>query len=501
VVTPTNGGTQPIQVHYYVVANLLNSLPYGCQSVGEIYLTVKPKPTLSLSSSATTICSGQTVTLTALSNAVSYAWSTGDTTPSFISMPNNPLTIPLTISHSVIVTGSNGCTNTGFISFDIHPSPSITLTANPGTICAGGSSILTANGTNNYVWSNGLGTGATKPVSPLIATTYSVMGIDTNGCVDTASTTITINPSPSVSIVASQNPVCAGISSTLTAFGATNYIWNNGFIGSQINPSTSTTTTYSVVGTNTNGCSDTASITITVKPPLQLLFPSASMVSCPGLNDGAANTSVSGGTDPYSYIWNPTPGNGQGNNAVNGLHAGIYTVSVTDSNGCVGMNSVTITEPQPITITPIVNGNTVSVSVSGGTLLPGNSYQYNWVPTPQGGQGTANATFAPGTSSVILTVLDGHYCQKSQVIYLTGTGINEIDSKQISLYPNPAKDILYINGAEKFQYVEIFSIIGKSVLRIKGSNEVDIASLASGTYIIALMDTNGTAIRKKFIKE
>jgi hypothetical protein len=473
----------------------------GCSNSGSIDITVNPKPTLATGASATTICNGESVTLSAISNAVSYAWSNGVTTPSFTTIPINTGSIPLTISHSVIVTGANGCTNNGFISFDIHPSPAISLTANPNTICAGGSSILTANGTNTYVWSNGLGTGATKTVSPLIATTYSVMGIDTNGCVDTASTTITINPSPTVSITASQNPVCAGSLSTLTAVGAANYIWNTGSIGSQSIVSPSTTTTYSVVGTNTNGCTNTASITVTVKPPLQLTFNSAGMVTCPGGNNGFANVSVTGGNYPYNYLWNPTPGNGQGNNAVNGLHAGIYVVSVTDANGCVGMNSVTITEPQPISILSVINEQTVSVSVTGGTLLPGDNYQYNWLPTPQSGQGTANATFGPGTDSVILTVLDGHYCQKSKVIYIHSTGINELDEKSISIYPNPAKDILHINSAEKFQYIEIYSIVGKSVLKIKEANEVDITSLASGSYIMSLIDASGNARRAKFIKE
>ena len=139
------------------------------------------------------------------------------------------------------------------------------------TICSGGNTTLTASGAGNngtYLWDNNLGIGSSKTVSPSSTNTYNVTGTDSNGCSSQASVIVTVSNNPIISVTPNST-ICSGNNIMLQASGAGNngsYSWSNNLgNNSSINVSPNTTTTYSVTGTNSSGCSSQANVIITVE--------------------------------------------------------------------------------------------------------------------------------------------------------------------------------------------------------------------------------------------
>jgi hypothetical protein len=129
------------------------------------------------------------------------------------------------------------------------------LSASDPVLCLGESSTLTASGASTYAWSHGLGSGSSKPVSPSATTTYTVTGTDLNGCTGTAQVTITVNPLPIITLTATPDSIRLGDTALLTASGGVDYAWSHGLgvaVSHTVSPGS--TTTYTVTGTDANGC-------------------------------------------------------------------------------------------------------------------------------------------------------------------------------------------------------------------------------------------------------
>jgi len=139
-------------------------------------------------------------------------------------------------------------------SIDINP---LVITPSSPTICSGSSITLVASGGTTYTWSTGQ-TGDSLTVSPASSTTYTVSSI-VNGVTQIQTINVAVNPPPTINISPSSAAVCPGSSTLLTASGASTYVWNDGETASSITVSPSSTTTYSVIGTNALGCKDSAS--------------------------------------------------------------------------------------------------------------------------------------------------------------------------------------------------------------------------------------------------
>ena len=134
------------------------------------------------------------------------------------------------------------------------------------SICDGEQATISASGANTYTWDNMLGSGQSFIVSPSTTTTYTVTGTDGNGCENTDQVTITVNPLPNVDAGLDQS-ICDGEQATISASGANTYTWDNMLgAGQSFDVSPSTTTTYTVTGTDGNGCENTDQVTITVNP-------------------------------------------------------------------------------------------------------------------------------------------------------------------------------------------------------------------------------------------
>ena len=218
-----------------------------------------------------------------------------------------------------------------------------TVNAGPDqTVCLGESVTLSGSGAQTYTWDNGVTNGIS--FVPGSTATYTVTGTSASGCTDTDQVTVTVNQLPTVDAGPDQT-ICLGMPVTLSGSGGQTYTWNNG-VTNNLSFTPSGTQTYSVVGTDVNGCQDTSEITITVVPaPISSLSSDISS-GMPVLTVEFYNNSTNA-TD-YSFDY----GNGQSfqtsdvsyQPTVSYGAAGVYTVVLTAGNGvCYDTSSVVIT--------------------------------------------------------------------------------------------------------------------------------------------------------------
>jgi hypothetical protein len=213
-----------------------------------------PQPTVQNGAS---YCEGGSATLTA-SNAVTYSWTPG-TALSVTNIPNPVTTSSVNITYSVTMTKAYGCPITSVVDVTVNPLPIVTASVNNQIICSGDTVFFSGNGASTYTWTGGVVNNVA--FTPTITDTYTVTG-NLNGCQNSAVITVTTNPLPAISVVSSESLLCAGSSATLTASGGLSYTWSP--VTSSVNTvvvSPTTTVQYTVSGTGSNGCINTATIT------------------------------------------------------------------------------------------------------------------------------------------------------------------------------------------------------------------------------------------------
>ncbi|MEX1190713.1 MAG: hypothetical protein WEA99_01985, partial [Brumimicrobium sp.] len=318
-----------------------------------------------------TLCEGETETYSVTSdpNATSYTW----VLPSGWSGASTTNSITATAGATggtIEVIAENGCgvSSSQTLSVTVNALPTVVANGT-ASICEGESTTLTASGATNYTWDNGAGSGSSVSVSPTANTTYTVTGTDGNGCENTDDVTVTVNSLPTVAASGTAT-ICEGVSTTLTASGATNYSWDNGAgSGSSVSVSPNTTTTYTVTGTDGNNCVNTDEVIITVNS-LPTVATSADETICDGDN---VTISASGAN---SYSWDNSLGTGS-SHSVSPNTTTTYTVTGTDVNNCENTDEVIITVNSLPSVTTsadeaICNGDNVTISVSGA-----NSYSWD----------------------------------------------------------------------------------------------------------------------------
>ena len=423
----------------------------GCTATKSITLTVNPLPAGGISGN-TSICEGHTTTLTAPESA-SYVWSTGEESSTIVtdsagiytclstssqgcSKTNtvevrvNPVYPNVVISQSICVgssynffetlltdageysyngTTTEGCDSTVNLTLTVNPLPIATISGDT-SFCEGGSSTLFASGGIYYLWNDG----ETTQINVVsTAGTHTVVVTDENGCSDSAFVSITVKPRPIISITG-DTVFCEGSSSVLTAQGGVGYVWNNESDESSM--SVSNSGEYTVTGTGENGCENTASATVIVNPTynistnaeicqgesynfyeqtltaggaymyqsqtlegcdsiinLSLIVNSLPVVSIDGntsfCEGGHTILTASNGT---SYRWN----DGANEQTMVVSNAGVYGVTVTDSNGCKDSSFVTVTTKALPNVT--ISGNTIFCEGSTTLLTAHGGESYLW---------------------------------------------------------------------------------------------------------------------------
>lgn len=371
----------------------------GCIANSTISITVNPNPTVSASLSTPTICAGQSSSLIA-NGATSYTWNPG-------ALTGNSISINPTSNTTYTVTGGSlGCTSTATTQIVVNALPVITATASPASICTGNTSTLSANGGVSYNWIPGNLAGNTITVSPTANTPYIVTGTNALGCSNSATVIVTVNSVPSLSISSTSNTLCGGSSATLTASGTLSYSWTPGGSTSSVivvNPSS--TTVYTVFGSNGFGCSSSLVYTLVVTPTPTIVASASSSIICAGF------TTAISATGANSYTWNPGALNGS-LQVVSPSVTTVYTVS-GDNNGCVALQTVTVTvNPLPV-VTASANPSPICIGLTT-TLSAGGAVSYTWLPMATIGATVTDSPTANTTYTVI--GLDAAGCPNFAVV-------------------------------------------------------------------------------------
>lgn len=326
---------------------------------------------------------------------------------------------------TVVITDAAGCDTS--VTFTILPNVPLQATFNTlptpcSGACGGSSTINVTGGAGGYTynWSPAPGAGqGTASVTGLCLGIYSVTVTDASGCSSVFTTTVTGPPPIDVQLTTQNEScggACTGSAEALLTGGGGGFVldWQPAPVTGQ--GTTSVTglcagINYTLTVTDVNGC-DTV-ITFTILPYTQLL-PNTTVtpITCAGACDGVIGFAPTGGQPSYDYFWTPIPPNGQSVQQGTGLCAGTYVISVKDARGCDTLVTVTLTDPQPISTTAVVQNvrcsgqcdGSIALTPSGGS----GTYTYNWSPAPPVGQGTPNiSALCAGAWTVTITDVNG----------------------------------------------------------------------------------------------
>lgn len=278
------------------------------------------------------------------SNIISWNWDFGDGNTSTQQNPTHFYAASGTYNVKLKVTNNLNQSDsiTQVLNVTVYTLPNVFANASTNAVCLGNPVTLNANGSAiSYAWTGGVTNGI--PFIPSNTNTYTVTGTDANGCTATSSVTVTVNAGLNVSIVPNQPILCAGDSIMLTATGALNYVWNATPGLTNYNTATtwaypSVNTTYIVTGSDANGCTGTASVTINVVNEITVLATKNRDVEC------GVNTIQLQGQGADTYTWSPAAGLSNPNAAwTNATITETTTFYLTGSTGsCVGTDSITV---------------------------------------------------------------------------------------------------------------------------------------------------------------
>ncbi|MEO8591148.1 MAG: PKD domain-containing protein [Flavobacteriales bacterium] len=190
------------------------------------------------------------------------------------------------------------------------------------------------------------------------------------------------------------DPSCAGDDGWVNAIvtgnnGPVTYLWDPGGETiasiSGLGPGT-----YTVTVSGANACAATATAVLEQNAQAPALTETHTDVSCAGLSDGTAHVTAFGGEPPLNYIWAPSGGN---SSTANGLAAGTYTCTVSDSQQCTDAIEVIITEPLPVLVVPqadvpVCAGQVTTLTAEASGGVP--DYTFTW--TPEGPDVAPNVT-------------------------------------------------------------------------------------------------------------
>ncbi|MBL7932665.1 MAG: hypothetical protein JNL60_12225, partial [Bacteroidia bacterium] len=298
----------------------------GCYGYGGICVT--PQSPLSVSG-ATSLCSGNSATLVASGSASGYTWMPGGMTGSVVVVSPTA-----SICYTVTSTNTAGCNGYAVHCIQVNPKPIISVYPT-ATLCIWQPAGLVASGASSYTWLPSGATGSSIAITPTASSCYTVIGLNTWGCTNTAVNCFSAYPAATITISGS-NVNCSGQSTTLTASGATNYYWMpGGLSGSVIVVSPTASVCYTVTGYPSGQmCPGTAVRCMSVLPA-PIVSVSGNTSICAG---SSANLSASGA---QTYTW--IPGNLTGSFiTVSPTVSTCYTVVGTGASGCIGVNNICV---------------------------------------------------------------------------------------------------------------------------------------------------------------
>ncbi len=440
----------------------------GC-TTDKSFLITEPSKAVSLvkkfqNSDCTNKTGSIDITVSGGTSPYKYKWSNDATTSNLSGLASGKYVVAITDSQKCAIADS------------------VTLTAPPSLInlkttvtpvsCNGGNNgaatviINQAKAPFTILWPDGT---SSASISGLKAGTYSVTVVDSNNCTSSATANI-VEPSVFVLNKKVTDINCKGDASgaiDVTVLGGTNpysYAWSDGSTTQSIK--NLIIGNYSLTAADVRGCKDSFNVSITEpKLPLKTSVTHVDL-TCKGANSGSADLTVTGGTAPYSFQWNP---NGAVTEDLTGIAAGIYTVIVTDSKECLSAAKVTINEPADLllissNVTPVrcqgESNGAISLSTVGG-LSP---YSYLW---SQNGTTADNlAGLSSGLYSVVIT--DGNNCRVVKDIIVTQPDLIKAElTTSIGCTGQDGEIDLYTTGGtEPYSYIWSNGAVTENLLNL-----------------------------------
>lgn len=467
--------------------------------------------------------SGQLIAVGNGNGLYQYAWSTGQVNTSAGSDTLNNLAGGM---YQVTITDQGtGCIWQDAAIINNHTLNISTQMLQP-VGCFGGMdgnalvTVTSGTGPFTYLWSNSAvqtGSAFTDTLSNLSAGNYCVTVTNLAGCVATDCITI-IEPAAINSTIHAMNPSCNAVSTgtiTMNASGGTggyNYNWNTGQTSSTIVGLD--TGMYVVTVVDVNGCNSVDTVVLT-STNMTTSVTVTGFIYC--VDDSASIlVQTTGGAGTYSYTWQggnsgTFPPNSASNPiTIQGLSTGIYWLTVTDTTGCIAIDSFTIQgSPNPLSasISSYTNATVLNPPNGSATALPqgGNPpFTYNWGAVANN-QSTATATGLT-FGNYCVTITDSLGCSDTACanISLMSNTNSLVETNHVLVYPNPAQTLLNMdfNDLEGEKTIVIFDALGKRIYR-KNQEEnhwkIEVENWSSGVYWIQIKHNNQLLPPYKFI--
>jgi len=353
-------------------------------------------------------------------------------------------------------------------------------------------------GTTPYTYSWSPGGNTSNPATTITAGTYTVTVTDKNGCTTTSNLVVIITQPLPLTVSPTNSPAtCAnnnGTANSNAAGGTTpyTYLWSPGSQTTAIATGLSAGT-YTITVTDFNGCVASSTTIVSAPAPPVVSQSSIQNIKCNGNNTGAISVSVSGGTTPFTYVWNP---NVSTTSSATGLSAGTYTITVTDFYACTSSIAIILTQPTPLlagipTSTGVAcnggNNGTATANPSGGST----PYTYLW--SDPSAQTTDPATsLTAGTYTV--TITDNNSCSVTTSVVVTQPfAIRDSVVTQTNVTCNGASTgsvtIGAKYGAAPYTYAWTPNV----------GTTATVTGLSAGTYTLVVTDNNGCSVTNNTI--
>jgi len=436
----------------------------GCTATDTVNIIVNALPSVD-AGTFLPICDGDTVTLSG-AGATTYIWDNG--------ISDGVLFTPSTTTlYTVTGTDANGCSASDTVSVGIWNLPLVDAGADQ-PVCDGNQATLSGSGAASYVWNNSVSDGVA--FTPVSTATYTVIGTDGNGCKNSDQVEVSVNALPVVS-AGPDVAVCAGDSAILNGSGAASYTWDNGIMdGVHFIPVAANT--YTVTGTDGNGCANTDQVAVTLNV-LPTVVAGVDQTVCAG------DPVTVSGAGASSYTWDNGISDGV---AFTANATATYTVIGADVNGCENTDDMLVTVTPSPNVVAVVAADTVCVNLENVTLSG----------SPAGGvfsgNGVTDDRFYPtvagvGSHDVLYSYTDpttGCLGTDSLTMVVEEcTGITENGRSNLSIYPNPTSDqiTLDIKGYSGVINVNVYDLQGR-LLETTTNNVVSLRKHAKGIYVL-----------------
>ncbi len=429
-------------------------------------------------------CNGEnigsvTVSMAGGASPFNYTWSSGSSAQTVNGL--------LAGTYFVTVTDHNSCQSISSVTIT-QPMAVTASISSSNAICGNnnGSATVTPGGGTpgyTYLWSNG-NTAAT--ISNLAVGGYTLSLTDANNCSVTSSLSITNSGGDTASITALSNVSCNGLNDGSVTVGVSgsagpfSYSWVPSVTGTS-SASSLDTGTYFITVKDANGCTSTVTATIT-EPPVLSATTSANPAACLGSN-GSVTAMAFGGSGGFTYVWS----NEDNTQTVNGLLAGVYTVTVTDKNGCSFSTQDTVFnlngEKASISVLHNVtcngaNNGSILIALAGGT----SPFSYSW--TPPASRSDTASNLAAGTYSVTVTDAKGCMAMVAGTVREPTPLIGTVSNSQVGVCAGQPATISASasGGTAPYSYSWTTGLV---------SDTITLSPDSSTTYSMVVTDQNG----------